>query len=251
MSERLQKYLANMGIASRREIERWIEDGRVIVDGKAAELGTKVTELSRIKIDGKPIRNNPRQAEPFPKVLMYYKPEGQVCTMDDPEGRNTVFDRLPRLRQGRWVMIGRLDINTMGLLLFTTHGELAHRLMHPSYEIEREYAVRIRGEVSASMLTQLRTGVELEDGIAKFDSVVHQGGEGLNQWYHVTLKEGRNREVRRLWESQGLTVSRLIRLRFGNVSLPREVMRGRWEYLTKLQVHKLGDLVKLDFRKSK
>ena len=251
MSERLQKYLADMGIASRREIERWIEAGRIIVDGQKAELGTKVSDHSKIKIDGEFIRKNPHQATAFPKVLMYYKPEGLVCTMDDPEGRKTVFERLPRLRQGRWIMIGRLDINTMGLLLFTTHGELAHRLMHPRYEIEREYAVRTRGEVTPAMLTKLRTGVELEDGMAKFDTVTHQGGDGLNHWYHVTLKEGRNREVRRLWESQEITVSRLIRLRYGNVALPREVSRGRWEHLTKLQVHKLADLVELDFRQNK
>ncbi len=247
--ERLQKYLATQGIASRREIELWIAEGRIKVDGQVATLGQKVSAASKISIDGKLFRSSvPRDAELFPKVLLYYKPEGEICTQDDPEGRKTVFQSLPRLRGKRWIMIGRLDINTMGLLLFTTNGELANRLMHPKYEIEREYAVRVRGHVTNSMLTRLRTGVPLEDGMAHFDTVTPVGGEGTNYWYHVTLKEGRNREVRRLWESEeGIQVSRLTRVRFGNISLPRDMHRGRWEYLSKLEVQQLADLVGLSF----
>lgn len=246
--ERLQKYLAALGHGSRRELEEWITAGRITVDGRVATLGEKVSVLSRISIDGKPLRSpSARAAEPFPKVLLYYKPEGEICTMDDPDGRKTVFQALPRLRGKRWVMVGRMDINTMGLLLFTTHGELANRLMHPKYEIEREYAVRVRGHVTNSMLTRLRTGVELEDGKAHFDTVTPIGGDGTNQWFHVTLREGKNREVRRMWESEeGIQVSRLTRVRFGNILLPRDMHRGRWDYLSKLQVQRLADLVKLE-----
>ncbi len=247
--ERLQKYLANFGLGSRREIESWIAEGRLKVDGQVATLGQKVTSKSRIALDGKLLYlNAPRNAEPFPKVLLYYKPEGEICTQEDPEGRKTVFQSLPRLRGKRWIMVGRLDINTMGLLLFTTNGEFANRLMHPKYEIEREYAVRVRGPITQAMLTRLRTGVELEDGVAHFDTVTLVGGEGSNQWFHVTLKEGKNREVRRLWESQeGIQVSRLTRVRFGNILLPRDMSRGRWEYLSTLEIQKLGDLVGLNF----
>lgn len=246
--ERLQKYLAALGLGSRREIEEWIKAGRILVNGKVATLGEKVSSLSKIFVDGKPLRApSARAAEPFPKVLLYYKPEGEICTMDDPEGRKTVFQALPRLRGKRWVMVGRLDVNTMGILLFTTSGELANRLMHPKYGIEREYAVRVRGHVTNSMLTRLRTGVQLEDGPAHFDTVTPIGGDGTNQWFNVTLKEGKNREVRRIWESEeGIQVSRLTRIRFGNILLPRDMHRGRWDYLSKLQVQKLADLVKLE-----
>ena len=244
--ERLQKYLANLGVGSRREIERWIEQGRVRVGHEIATLGMKVSPRSHIFVDGRPIFA--KSEESIPRVLMYYKPEGQICTAEDPEGRETVFSSLPRLRQGRWVMIGRLDVSTMGLLLFTTHGELAHRLMHPSYEIEREYAVRVRGEVTTEILTRMKEGVMLEDGMAKFEDIKHVGGEGTNQWYHTTLREGRNREVRRLWESQQVDVTRLIRVRYGNVTLPRELSRGRWEHMTTEQIYRLGSLVQLNFR---
>ncbi|MCD8524685.1 MAG: pseudouridine synthase [Gammaproteobacteria bacterium] len=247
--QRLQKYLASLGVGSRRDIERWIVAGRLHVDGQVAVLGQKVTATSRLSLDGKPLYlNASKNAESFPKVLLYYKPEGEVCTQKDPEGRKTVFQSLPRLQGKRWMMVGRLDINTMGLLLFTTHGELANRLMHPRYEIEREYAVRVRGPITHAMLTRLRTGVELSDGIAHFDSVTLVGGQGTNQWFHVVLKEGRNREVRRLWESQeGIQVSRLTRVRFGHIVLPRDMFRGRWEYLSVLDIQKLGDLVGLTF----
>lgn len=243
--ERLQKYLANLGLGSRREIEGWIRQGRVRVGHEIATLGATVTQRSSIFVDGRPVY---AQKQPIlPKVLMYYKPEGQICTSEDPEGRETVFRSLPRLHQGRWIMIGRLDVSTMGLLLFTTHGELAHRLMHPRYEIEREYAVRVRGEITSEILSKLKEGVMLEDGMAQFEEIKLVGGAGSNHWYHVTLKEGRNREVRRLWESQGVDVTRLIRVRHGNITLPRELSRGRWDYLSSDGVRRLGALVGLSF----
>lgn len=243
-TEKLQKVLARAGVASRRELERWIADGRISIDGKQATLGDRVTSNEKIRIDGKQI-NLKVSLESKTKMLIYYKPEGEICSKDDPEGRTTVFDCLPNLQQGRWVMVGRLDINTSGLLLFTNDGELAHRLMHPSYEFEREYAVRVKGDVDKAMLSKLRNGVELEDGFAKFDTITDAGGEGLNHWYHVTLKEGRNREVRRLWESQNITVSRLTRIRFGDITLPRSTKRGRWEYIDKEVVKKLKQHVKM------
>lgn len=249
MNERLQKFLANLGLASRREIEKWIEQGRIKVNGQVAELGLKVSAQDRISIDGKYIQQSNTRFSPPPKVLLYNKPEGQLCTLSDPEGRHTVFETVPKLRVGRWVMVGRLDMNTMGLLMFTNHGELAHRLMHPSYEIEREYAVRVLGDVAPSALTKLRTGVQLDDGPAKFNTLQRVGGEGVNQWYHVTLNEGRNREVRRMFEEVGLTVSRLIRVRYGSVTLPRGISRGRWEYMEKQDVTALAKTVGLEFGK--
>jgi 23S rRNA pseudouridine2605 synthase len=251
ISERLQKFLANQGVGSRREVEKWIEQGRIKVNGQVAALGLKVSAEDRISIDGKFIQQSNTKFTPSPKVLMYNKPEGQLCTLNDPEGRRTVFESVPKLRVGRWIMVGRLDMNTMGLLLFTNHGELAHRLMHPSYEIEREYAVRVLGEVAPSALTKLRTGVQLEDGPAKFNTLQRVGGEGANQWFHVTLNEGRNREVRRMFEAVGLTVSRLIRVRYGTVTMPREISRGRWEYMEKQQVTALAKTVGLEFGKVK
>ena len=230
MSEKLQKILARAGVGSRREMERWIEDGRVILNGKAATLGDRADESDRILIDGKPLAASLITAQRR-RVLIYHKPIGEVTTRSDPEGRKTVFDHLPRLVHGRWIAIGRLDINTIGLLIFTTDGELANRLMHPSSEIDREYAVRVLGEVSPEAIKAMQQGVELDDGLAHFESIQHAGGEGANQWYHVTLKEGKNREVRRLWESQGMTVSRLVRVRYGPIALPRSVKPGRWEEL--------------------
>lgn len=244
ITEKLQKVLARAGLASRRELERWIAGGRVSIDGKLATLGDRVSGDEKIRVDGKLI-NLKVSIESKTKVLIYNKPEGEICSMDDPEGRATVFANLPNLKQGRWVMVGRLDINTSGLLLFTNDGELAHRLMHPSYELEREYAVRVKGEVDKAMLSRLRNGLDLEDGFAKFDTITDAGGEGLNHWYHVTLKEGRNREVRRLWESQNITVSRLMRVRFGDITLPRTIRRGRWEYLDKEIVKQLKQQVKI------
>lgn len=225
--ERLQKVLANAGLGSRRELEGWIADGRVTVDGKVAKLGDRVTLGQDILIDGVPLAAGARH-EAKRRIITYHKPDGEVTTTKDPQGRPTVFDNLPVLRHARWIVVGRLDFNTQGLLLFTTDGELANRLMHPSRQIEREYAVRVLGKVDADMLQRLQAGVELDDGPAHFDTIVDAGGEGANHWYHVTLKEGRHREVRRLWEAVGVTVSRLIRVRFGPVSLPRQLRPGRW-----------------------
>ena len=229
-NEKLQKVLARAGYGSRREIESWIEAGRIKVNKRVATLGDRVSESDRIQIDGKFIPQS-RLKEQRSRVLIYHKPVGEVCTRHDPEGRDTVFKHLPRLSSGRWISIGRLDITTSGLLLVTTDGELANRLMHPSHQIEREYAVRVLGDVNHDMLKRLQQGVELEDGPARFDAVIDAGGEGANHWYHVVLHEGRNREVRRLWESQGLQVSRLMRVRYGSIVLPRGQKPGRWEDL--------------------
>lgn len=228
--ERLQKVLARVGVGSRRDIESWIVEGRVTVNGEPAALGQKVTDEDRITVDGRVIEISAALA-PERRVIVYNKPEGEVTTRRDPEGRPTVFDRLPRLKGQRWISIGRLDINTSGLLMFTTDGELANRLMHPSQQIDREYAVRVFGEVDDDMLQRLREGVLLEDGMASFSDISDAGGSGLNHWFHVTILEGRNREVRRLWESQGVRVSRLKRVRYGPILLPSRIKLGRWEEL--------------------
>ena len=225
--EKLQKVLARMGLGSRREVEGWISAGRVSVNGAVAPLGCRVDSLDQITVDGRPLKRD-LTTEVQRRVLIYNKPEGEVCTRDDPEGRPTVFEQLPRLKQGRWINIGRLDINTTGLLMFTTDGELANRLMHPSWQMDREYAVRVMGEVDEEMLERLKEGVMLDDGPAKFTDIVSSGGEGINRWFHVCLMEGRNREVRRLWESQGVRVNRLKRVRFGPVFLGPELPVGRW-----------------------
>jgi 23S rRNA pseudouridine2605 synthase len=225
MGERIQKILANLGYASRREIERWIEAGRVQVNGKIIQPGTRIEPNDRITVDGKAVEMP--DIEQVTRVLLYHKPVDEICTRDDPEGRPTVFDHLPQLKSGRWVAIGRLDINSSGLMLFTNNGELANRLMHPRYEVEREYAVRVLGEVTDRMLEQLKKGVKLEDGMARFNTILDAGGQGANHWYHVTLKEGRNREVRRIWEAVDRTVSRLHRIRYGPVALPRSLRQGQ------------------------
>lgn len=224
--ERLQKVLAQAGVASRREIEEWIAAGRIAVNGVPATLGQKVGPGDRVKVNGKlvPLRFNQRS----PRVLIYHKPEGEIVSRDDPEGRPTVFDRLPLLRKGRWLAIGRLDFNTSGLLLFTNDGDLANRLMHPRYELEREYAVRVLGALTDEQAKSLLDGVQLEDGVAKFGLLRDEGGEGANHWYRVTISEGRNREVRRMFEAVGLTVSRLMRVRYGSVELPARLKRGMW-----------------------
>lgn len=227
LGEKLQKVLARMGVGSRRDVEAWIAQGRVKVNGADATLGQRVLASDAIALDGRLLRREEDQT--VRRVLIYNKPEGEVCTRSDPEGRPTVFDRLPRPKNGRWINVGRLDINTTGLLLFTTDGELANRLMHPSYEMDREYAVRVRGEVTDEMLENLKNGVMLEDGPARFTDIQQAPqGDGFNHWFHCVVMEGRNREVRRLWESQGLVVSRLKRVRFGPVFLTADLSVGRW-----------------------
>ncbi|MFN9731683.1 MAG: 23S rRNA pseudouridine(2605) synthase RluB, partial [Pseudomonadota bacterium] len=244
IEERLQKVLANAGLGSRRALEERIEAGEVRVNGVAAELGGSVRSGDRVEIDGKAyiaVAAEPEEAQ----VLVYHKPEGEVTTTDDPEGRPTVFENLPRLKTARWVSVGRLDINTTGLLLLTTDGELANALMHPSGEVEREYVCRIHGPVDEAMLARLREGVELDDGPARFDQVAVINLGESHSWLRVTLREGRNREVRRLWESQGVQVSRLKRIRYGSVELPRELRRGRWRALTAEQYRALRASVDL------
>ncbi|WP_447873329.1 23S rRNA pseudouridine(2605) synthase RluB [Serratia fonticola] len=246
MSEKLQKVLANAGHGSRREIETMIEAGRISVDGKIAKLGDRVEVVAgmKIRLDGHVVSIKESE-EAVCRVLAYYKPEGELCTRSDPEGRPTVFDRLPKLRGSRWVAVGRLDVNTSGLLLFTTDGELANRLMHPSREVEREYAVRVFGQIDDEKLKQLSKGVQLEDGPAAFRTITFQGGEGINQWYNVTLTEGRNREVRRLWEAVGVQVSRLIRVRYGDIDLPKGLPRGGYTEQDLKAINYLRELVEL------
>lgn len=244
MSEKLQKVLARAGVGSRREMESVIAQGRVSVDGKIATLGDRVEATQKVKLDGRDVKIG-AEKDAICRVLMYHKPEGEMCTRKDPEGRDTVFDRLPKLQEGRWIAIGRLDINTSGLLLFTTDGELANRLMHPKFEVEREYSVRVFGEVNDAMVQRLRNGVTLEDGPAKFNTVKPAGGSGINRWYSVTLSEGRNREVRRLWASQEVEVSRLIRIRYGNLELDKNLPQGGWKELELGDVNYLRKLVKL------
>jgi 23S rRNA pseudouridine2605 synthase len=236
-AQRLHKCLAQAGYGSRRAIEEWIRAGRITVNGRMAQVGASVAPGDVVRIDGKTV-NWERAVTPLPRVLINNKPSGEVSTRADPEGRATVFDRLPRVA-GRWVGVGRLDYTTLGLLLFTNDGELAHRLMHPSSGMEREYAVRILGGVDEAMLRRLREGVMLEDGPARFDAIMDAGGQGSNHWYHVIVREGRNREVRRLWESQGVTVSRLMRVRYGPVTLPKGLPPGRYRDLNEDEVNAL------------
>lgn len=229
-NERLHKLLARAGVGSRRQIEEWIRAGRVSLNGATATVGASGRPGDDIRIDGRAVTLDPALAGAAPRVLAYHKPQGEICTRSDPEGRPTVFDRLPRLRGARWISIGRLDLNTQGLLLFTTDGELANRLMHPAQEVEREYAVRTLGELTPVAQQQLLCGVALEDGPARVASVVPAGGTGANRWYTVVLREGRNREVRRLFEAVGLPVSRLMRVRFGSYVMPRGRRVGQvWE----------------------
>lgn len=238
MSEKIQKVLANAGLASRRAIESWIKEGRIRVNGEIAKLGDRITTEDKVRVDGQDVPLIKSQAKKT-RILLYHKPEGEICSRSDPENRPTIFDHLPLLRHGRWITVGRLDFNTSGVLLLTNNGELANQLMHPSQLIEREYAVRIQGPVTSAMLTKLRKGIKLEDGYGYFDQVTDAGGEGTNHWYHVIVKQGRNRFVRRLWESQGVTVSRLIRIRFGSITLPRTLRRGKWMDLTQDEINQV------------
>jgi 23S rRNA pseudouridine2605 synthase len=246
MSEKLQKVLANAGVGSRREMEKWIDSGRISVNGKVATLGDRVEPVDQLRVDGNLITSAAKST--MCRVLMYNKPEGELCSRKDPQGRPTVFDRLPKIQNGRWIAVGRLDINTSGLLLFTNDGELANRLMHPKHEIEREYAVRVFGEVEDDMIKRLKKGVELEDGVSKFTEIRKRPGddESLNSWYNVSLSEGKNREVRRLWESQGLQVSRLIRVRYGTLSLQNRLPQGGWIELPLTDLNTLRKSVQLD-----
>ncbi len=228
LGERIQKVLARGGVGSRREIERWMEEGKVKVNGINAAPGSRLKAGDYLQINDRVVHWE-KFAEQTTRVLIYHKPTGEVVTRNDPQGRPIIFSRLPDLLTGRWIAVGRLDINTSGLLLVTNNGELANRLMHPSTQVEREYAVRILGHVAEATLEKLKQGVELEDGKAKFDDIQLSGGEGANKWYYVTVTEGRNRLVRRLWESQEVVVSRLIRVRYGPVVLP-ENLRANAHY---------------------
>ena len=247
MSDKLQKILANEGLGSRREMEKWIEAGRVSVNGQVAKLGDRAEPNDQIRVDGHLLTRVAEKS--LCRVLMYNKPEGEICSRQDPEGRSTVFERLPNLSKGRWIAVGRLDINTSGLLLFSNDGELANRLMHPACEVEREYAVRVFGEITPSMLKKLTSGVQLEDGEAKFTHIAPRAKsldeESHNQWFNVTLSEGRNREVRRLWETQNAQVSRLIRVRYGPIELQKRLPQGAWVELPLDQVNALRRLVQL------
>lgn len=244
MSEKLQKVLARAGYGSRRLMEEWIAAGRVSVNGSTARLGDRAAPDDRIEVDGKPVAAESKA--PPRRVLMYYKPVGEVTSRQDTEQRPVVFDRLPPLESGRWVSVGRLDVNTSGLLLFTTDGELANRLMHPSYGIDREYAVRVLGDVTQETIDRLLKGVDLEEGPARFDAIERTSEGGANDWFRVVLHEGRKREVRRLFESQGLTVSRLIRVRYGPVSLPRNLRRGDLRPLRPAEIAELCRKVGLE-----
>lgn len=236
-SQKLQKVLAQAGLGSRRTMEVWIEAARVTVNGKTAKIGTRVTSADKIQVDGRDVRVE-SAAQPA-RVLIYHKPEGEIVTREDPQGRETVFTKLPRLRGARWLSIGRLDISTSGLLIFTTSGELANTMMHPRFSVEREYAARIFGTLSAEQTAQLRQGIALDDGEAHFESLEDEGGEGSNHWYRIVVTEGRNRLVRRLFEAVGFTVSRLIRVRFGILALPPWLKRGQVSELEPDEVRRL------------
>lgn len=234
---RLQKVLAEHGLGSRRQMETLIAEGQVSVNNEVATLGTKVLTSDRIRVRGKLLHRHTQHA--LPRVLIYHKQEGEIVSRADPEGRKSVFDQIPRLKSLKWIAIGRLDYNTEGLLIFTTSGELANRFMHPRYQIEREYAVRLLGELTETHIQALKTGLELEDGLVKVKAIQVLAGEGVNRWYRITLTEGRNRVVRRVFETLGFTVSRLLRVRFGNVTLPPRLKRGQWQELTDDDVRKI------------
>jgi 23S rRNA pseudouridine2605 synthase len=225
-AQRLQKLLSQAGFGSRRDMDDAVAAGRVTVNGTRAVPGQRVGPHDVVRLDRRVVRLG--FDDTLPRVILYHKPEGEIVSRDDPEDRPTVFANLPTLARGRWVSLGRLDLNSEGLLIFTTSGELANRFTHPRFEVEREYAVRILGRVSPELALRLTTGVELEDGLARFDGIEEEGGEGANRWYRVRLHEGRNREVRRLFEAVGLTVSRLMRTRFGSLVLPPQLKRGQW-----------------------
>ena len=243
MAERLQKWLAGQGLGSRREIERWITAGRISVDGELAELGVKVDGTERIEIDGKAIRMPKHEKKP--RTLIYHKPPGEICTRSDPQGRRTIFESLPKVLGARWISVGRLDFQTTGLLILTTDGELANRLMHPSSELQREYVVRAFGEPTEEQLAELMQGVELEDGKAKFASLVVTEGEGSNRSYRVSISEGRNRIVRRMFEKIACRVNRLMRVSYGPIKLPRDLRPGKYRELGEREVEVLKEFIKI------
>jgi 23S rRNA pseudouridine2605 synthase len=233
--------LADAGHGSRREIEEWISSGRISVNGETAHIGQRIGPDDKIRVNGRLVQLKAGGAR-MPRVLLYHKPEGEIVSRDDPEGRPTVFEKLPRINNGRWIAVGRLDFNSCGLMLFTSSGELANQLMHPSYELEREYAVRVLGEPTPEAIEQLKAGIVLEDGVARFNRILEAGGEGANRWYNVTLSEGRNREVRRMFEAVGVPVSRLMRVRYGPIQLPPGLKRGLWR---ELELPEVAALLKL------
>ena len=247
--ERIQKALARMGYGSRREIERLIGEQKIRINGQLAKIGDHVKQGDKINIGNRRavITSDVKRI----RVLLYNKPEGEICTQKDEEGRKTVFESIGRLREGRWISVGRLDINSSGLMLFTNYGDLANHLMHPSSEIEREYAVRVNGEVTSDIINNLLKGVELEDGLLRFENIIDAGGQGANHWYHVILKEGKNREVRRLWQSQDIRVSRLTRVRYGNIVLPRNLKTGKKVELSLEEIKTLFENVKLKWPESR
>lgn len=242
MTEKIQKILARVGLASRREIERWIVAGRVKINNKIAKLGDRASETDALHVDERRITLPQNRIKT--RVIVYNKPVGQICTRNDPEKRTTVFDNLPPLKTGRWINIGRLDINSSGVLLLTNDGALAHRLMHPSSEIEREYLARVLGTAEPDQLQRLKKGVELEDGMAHFDRITDGGGESINHWYKVVVKQGKNRLVRRLFQSQDLPVNRLIRTRFGSIRLTKDVFAGHWRELSEIEIKSLKKNIK-------
>ncbi len=240
-THKLHKVLAQKGLGSRREMETLIASGQVTINRQVASVGDRVGSTDVVRIGKRIIRLRLEGART--KVILYHKPEGEIVSRSDPQGRPSVFDKLPHLDSSKWIAIGRLDFNTSGLLIFTTDGELANRLMHPRFEVEREYAVRIIGELTSEQMKLLTTGVELKDGTAKFNYLSDEGGEGTNHWYRVILKEGKNREVRRMFEAIGLTVSRLMRVRFGPVNLPPRIKRGQWIELDEKEIKRLLKLI--------
>ena len=246
LGERIQKVLAQAGVGSRREMEEWITAGRVTVNDELATLGMRVVEGDVLRADKRTVVVKAQEDKDFPRVLLYHKQEGEIVSRDDPEKRTNVFEKLPKLRGMKWIAIGRLDFNTSGLLVFTTSGELANRLMHPRFEVEREYAVRVQGVLTPEQMKQMLTkGIELEDGPVKFEKLTDEGGEGFNHWYRLVLKEGRNRVVRRTFEALGLVVSRLMRVRFGIINLPPSIKRGKMAELGEGEVNMILDWVGL------
>ncbi len=247
LGDKLQKILANAGVGSRRAVEVMIADGKVQINGRVAILGERALPTDTLKVDNQLIKSTRLETQPT-QVILYNKPEGQLCTRKDEKGRDTIFNHLPRIINSRWITIGRLDLNTSGLLILTNNGELANRMMHPSYEVEREYSVRVFGEIPEEVVKTLKKGVMLEDGMAKFNKIAklpQQDSESINQWFKVSLKEGRNREIRRMWASQGVQVSRLIRVRYGEFNLPRNLRRGKAESLSWKQINQLLKSVQL------